>query len=104
VKKLTLTIFRKYFDEIAIGKKKEEYREIKPYWEVRLSKNYDVVEFRNGYRLDPPILIVEYKGYKLKRIRHPTTKVKRMVYVILLGRILEIKNYGNHGKIQQGKG
>jgi hypothetical protein len=29
--------------------KNEEYREIKPYWDKRLFKHYDAVEFVNGY-------------------------------------------------------
>lgn len=100
MKRLTLTIYKKYFDEIAIGNKKEEYRQIKPYWERRLAKSYDVVEFRNGYRFNVPTMIVEFKGYKIKSIPDPITKQPTLVYAILLGRILEIKNYG---KIQQGK-
>ena len=29
---LHLTLKKKYFDEILSGKKKKEYRELKPYW------------------------------------------------------------------------
>ena len=46
---LHLTLKRKWFDMIASGVKTEEYREIKPYWERRFEKHYDVIEFRNGY-------------------------------------------------------
>lgn len=34
---LTLPIKKKWFDMIMSGKKLEEYREIKPYWEKRLN-------------------------------------------------------------------
>lgn len=33
---LHLTLKKKWFDMIALGEKKEEYREIKPYWVKRL--------------------------------------------------------------------
>ena len=32
---LTLPIKKKWFDMILSGEKKEEYREIKPYWFIR---------------------------------------------------------------------
>ena len=58
---LTLPIKKKWFDMILSGEKKEEYREIKPYWTKRfgfeeeqivyLTKN---VIFRNGYRKESP--------------------------------------------------
>lgn len=51
---LHLTLKKKWFDMIASGEKKEEYREIKKYWNARLNKEYDVVEFRNGYAKDSP--------------------------------------------------
>ena len=35
MKTLHLTLKKKWFDMIASGEKKEEYREIKPYWEKR---------------------------------------------------------------------
>ena len=36
MKTLTLSLKRKWFDMIKAGVKKEEYREIKPFWEKRL--------------------------------------------------------------------
>jgi hypothetical protein len=62
---------------IASGEKKEEYREIKPHWKVRLTdqkkewarpqsqwkfKEFDFVEFKNGYGKDAPTITVECKG------------------------------------------
>lgn len=40
MKTLKLTLTRKWFDMILRGEKKEEYREIKPYWEQRLYHIY----------------------------------------------------------------
>ncbi|MBB5143910.1 hypothetical protein HNQ38_002010 [Desulfovibrio intestinalis] len=39
-----------WYDKIASGEKRHEYREIKPYWTQRLfSKPYSTVRFRRGY-------------------------------------------------------
>ena len=40
---LTLPIKKKWFDMIKTGEKKEEYREIKPYWTKRLSNNLPAI-------------------------------------------------------------
>ena len=72
---LVLPIKRKWFDMIKSGEKKEEYREIKPYYDNRIgnavagisfkhchpdfikklenNKEFDVI-FRNGYSYDSP--------------------------------------------------
>ena len=78
---LYLTLNRKWFDKIATGEKKIEYRDIKPYWIKRVEhKNYDEVYFRNGYQKNSPFMRVKYEGYK---------KTNR--YELKLGIILEIK-------------
>lgn len=71
ITKLVLPIKRKWFDMIMYGEKKEEYREIKPYWTKRfqtiglLDKNGEMtrkivrVTFRNGYGKDAP----EFKAW-----------------------------------------
>jgi hypothetical protein len=60
---LHLTLKKKWFDMIASGEKKQEYREIKPYWITRLANpevpEFDYVLFTNGYRKDSPKLLVE---------------------------------------------
>ena len=38
---LVLPIKKEWFDMIKSGKKKEEYREIKPYWTKRLNNEFD---------------------------------------------------------------
>lgn len=50
---LTLPIKKKWFDMIASGEKKEEYREIKPYWTKRLFKTdiqFDIEAIINKIR------------------------------------------------------
>lgn len=64
---LTLPIKKKWFDMIKSGEKKEEYREIKPYWTKRLNFiSYDEkgvvyqvnknILLRNGYSKNSPTL------------------------------------------------
>jgi hypothetical protein len=64
MKTLTLPLKKKWFDMIKSGEKKEEYREIKPYWKKRLRhialkinlstvyegfQQYDCLVFTLGY-------------------------------------------------------
>lgn len=66
---LTLPIKKKWFDMIKSGEKKEEYREIKPYWTKRLGFEDEIDEdgkighiyqvnayviLRNGYANNSP--------------------------------------------------
>lgn len=52
MKTLDLVLKGKWYDMIASGEKKEEYREIKPYWEKRLldyeaiKRDYEIVSRR----------------------------------------------------------
>ena len=77
---LTLPIKKKWFDMIKSGEKKEEYREIKPYYNSRLGVRLIIQElingsnakfisnimFRNGYGKDRPTILCKCeisKGY-----------------------------------------
>ncbi len=67
---LHLTLKKKWFDMIASGEKKEEYREINDYWIRRLNKNglasddefkdFAVIIFRNGYSKKSPTVKIEF--------------------------------------------
>lgn len=47
---LDLVLCHKWFDMIASGEKKEEYREIKPFYANRFKRySYDLVRFHRGY-------------------------------------------------------
>jgi hypothetical protein len=59
---LVLTIKKKWFDMILSGEKKEEYREINPYWRKRINPGYEFVHFRNGYNKSSPYMSVELKS------------------------------------------
>lgn len=89
-KLLHLTLKKKWFDLIKQGKKTEEYREIKPYWTIRLIdsktsnfKQFSHIVFKNGYSKDAPMMKVEFKGVKFGEFEG------KKVYVIQLGEILE---------------
>jgi len=87
MKVLHLTLKKKWFDMIASGEKKEEYRDLKIYWANRLCnkiicdhlqnwlyniepedvvfKEFDVVKFRNGYSKTSPTLTVKCKWIEI---------------------------------------
>ena len=93
---LHLTLKKKWFDLIASGKKKIEYREIKPYWSVRLVNNwtpkidilnaiiFDEIHFRNGYRKNSPFMRVEWNGLDIG------TFDGKLCFAIHLGKVLEV--------------
>lgn len=93
---LHLTIKKRWFDMIASGEKKEEYRDIKPYWNIRLFnkdgsvRDYDIVKIRNGYSPDSPFIYVEFKGLKEKEGREEWGAASGVkYYCIQLGDILK---------------
>ena len=91
IKILRLNLSRKWFNMIKSGEKKEEYRELKEFWLIRLLdikyihsdivfdlkrhswvkvfksyraefKTFDIVEFRNGYSKNASSFQIEFKG------------------------------------------
>ena len=56
---LSLVLKGKWYDLIASGVKREEYRAATQYWQKRienwdLSNKFTIIEFRRGYRKDAP--------------------------------------------------
>ena len=88
---LRLTLKKRWFEMIASGVKKEEYRELKPYWHKRLlNKDYDMICFRNGYAKDSPRVTVEYKGLLSGLgIIEWGAPPKTPVYILRLGAIIQ---------------
>lgn len=86
---LTLPIKKRWFDLIASGEKKEEYREIKPYYQTRFDKPLTHIRFTNGYGNSVPSVTVELLGIS-KGIPKPewsegTIEQGTEVYVLSLG-------------------
>jgi hypothetical protein len=96
---LRLTLKKKWFDMIASGEKKEEYREIKPYWINRLQhwgnafdecREYNFVEFRNGYRKDSPVVTLVCEGISISIGKEEWgAESGKEYYVIKLGAIVQ---------------
>lgn len=110
---LHLTLKKKWFDMIASGEKKEEYREIKPYWIKRLLYSsfmlnapiadrvlingyewhqplpIDVIIFKNGYSGGAPIMSIECKGIEVREGRTEWgAEPNKKYFVIKLGQKL----------------
>lgn len=85
---LHLNLHREHFAKIVAGTKRIEYRKQTPHWRSRLeSRDYDVIQFRNGYSSHAPEMHVEFLG--IRRIK----KSGQPYYAIRLGRILKIKRW-----------
>lgn len=91
---LHLTLKKNWFDLILSGEKKEEYREIKPYWEKRLiGKKYDRIIFRNGYGSYVPWFAIELKGITQGVGKSEWGAEEGEQYFVLsLGEIINTKN------------
>lgn len=113
----TMTLKKKWFDMILSGEKKEEYREIKPYWVRRLIGEYqsynessifyrggdymmpfgiNKIRFKNGYSKNCPSFVIEWKGVSVgcpKRSWCPEeTDLTKFVFILSLGEIVTTLN------------
>lgn len=110
---LHLTLKKEWFDLIAAGVKKEEYREIKDYWTRRLVGDHyifppnfplnpgtywmppgvDRIEFRNGYKPDSPRIVIEWVGLEVGK-PNPAWfpkdgDLEENVFILKLGKIIK---------------
>ncbi len=101
---LHLTLEKRWFDLIASGAKKIEYRIAKPYWQTRLQRgitprsDFAEVHFRNGYRSYSPFMRVECHGIVwFDPSKTPAFEPKHgeilegCQFGILLGAVLELR-------------
>jgi hypothetical protein len=97
---LYLTLHREWFDAIARGDKREEYRAMSPHWRRKFgivmaqaalpgepALPWDVIEFRNGYQKRCPWMRVELLGIE------EGTWQGQPCFVLKLGRVLEKGNW-----------
>lgn len=90
---LTLPIKKKWFDMIVSGEKKEEYREIKPYYDSRLDyqPSKDII-FRNGYSRKSPYLKARVKIKKGFGKERWGAEPEKKYYVLEIVKIMEVGN------------
>lgn len=112
---LTLPIKKKWFDMILSGEKKEEYREIKSYYDKRFSKiilpsgivncyinanlktgkiieiqNYQTILFRNGYSSNSPTISCRVKIEKGYGKEEWGAEPNKLYYVLKILSVEEI--------------
>lgn len=96
MKILRLTLKKKWFDMIASGEKKEEYRSPGKWILSRLEgKEYDRIEFKNGYGANVPTMEVEYLGWSYSFGRREWGGGNHQgnpFATIRIGKIISIKN------------
>lgn len=107
---IILPIKRKWFDMILSGEKKEEYREIKPYYDSRLIPVFGIVPgereaeicFKNGYSADAPriyaLCTLDRKEGKEEWGAEPGKKY----YVLQIKEILGTDNMDGKGYVEHG--
>lgn len=90
---LELTLKRQWFEMVASGEKREEYREPTKWIMSRLeNKTYNFVRFRNGYAHDAPECVCEYRGWRWGYGKAKWGARKSVQEVIIrLGRVLYVK-------------
>lgn len=106
---LNLTIKGRWFDMIARGEKREEYRDCqhpqasRAYLWAMNNREWSlcrpVAILRNGYRMDSRALAAEVVGFSLRghnEVRHPEwgePKAKRLHIAIWLGNVRKVGDY-----------
>ena len=87
MEKITTTIKREWLQEIAAGRKRVEYREIKPYWTRRLStvKSPFLLRLINGMQPKAPEVTVV-----VRRVRRNSRSRK---FELLLGGVVSVKHW-----------
>lgn len=114
---LTLPIKKKWFDMIVSGEKKEEYREIKPYYDSRFMNAFGfllvggqmvygeaapeeirkpwpvLVVFRNGYSKDSPEVVCKCTLQFGKGKPEWGAEPGKLYYVLKIEKVEEVRNH-----------
>lgn len=84
---LSLILTRRWYDKIANGEKRVEYREIKPFWTKRLfAKDYTVVRFHRGYTLTT----MDFELLGINETSEPNDLKLSRCYRLTLGRRIQL--------------
>ena len=101
---LVLPIKKKWFDMIRSGEKKEEYREIKPYWTSRLERFLSIIKpncsinatfnviLKNGYKKDSPQLECSCKLRVGQGKEEWGAEPGKEYYILKIQEVLSIQN------------
>lgn len=87
---LRLTLKRRWFDMISTGEKTEEYRTPSPWLDSRLiGRDYDAVEFANGYGTSAPKVTVQWLGWSRGFGKRAWGALPGRIYIVIrLGQII----------------
>lgn len=102
---LKLTLHKMAFEVMVSGEKPFEFRKPSKWILSRLKRDIKYVEFTNGYGKDKPVFTAEYRGHTTAegkaRYRYSnklTVDVEKGDVIIHLGKITEIRNYGQRAQ------
>lgn len=76
MKDIIFNLKKEYFEDVKKGIKKEEYREVKDFWNKRLvGKEYRYVIIKLGYPSknetdENKVLIFKWEGFEIKKLIH----------------------------------
>jgi hypothetical protein len=94
---LHLNLHKKWFDMILSGEKKEEYRKMKPYFNLKFlasGKNYNTITFSNGYAKNRRQFVIELKAIQNGLgIEHWGAPLGVRVWILKLGNVVSCNNY-----------
>ena len=89
---LHLNLHRKWFDMILSGEKKEEYREIKKFYNRKFLTSdcfYNTITFSNGYAKNRKQFVIELKSIKTGLgIEIWGAPLRQKVFILELGQII----------------
>jgi len=88
---ITTTLKREWFSQIVDGSKRVDYREIKPYWTMRLRKVKTpfILVMRNGMR--PPVPVVTVRVDRV--VPNPHGRARKGSYELHIGRVLKVEHW-----------
>lgn len=90
---LKATLSRHWFIEILKERKKIEFRDITPFWISRLEgRDYDFIQFDNGYGSSVPSMLVEFIGCSREKATDPRSMKYKEMFLIILGDIFNTRN------------
>lgn len=94
MKTLHLNLHKKWFDMIASGEKREEYRELSDYWKARMKTvrrdNVKTITFSNGYQRGRRQMVVSLKYISIRTGLNEWGAEEGKIYFVLhLGNIIK---------------